>query len=1128
LEETQSLIAANRAAIRHAQHYHLRTARSSFDANPAARVHRMLAGDELPSEIRAVVDEHDSLTTTPRQLEDVMVTHFEGVFAIPLPPPPALSPRAAAPAAPDPPTPPEMLFQKPSIQPGWFDGLMDAPTQAELVRLLSDAPLVSSPGLDGVSVGLWKQAVQRVPSVRVHMLALFASCLRTSAFPSAWKTSVIVPLVKDASKERLMTNIRPISLQSCLGKLLGKLLARRLGTILQRHPILNPAQRGFVLGGNSAKCIDEVLDAWDWSRGGQKHELYTIFYDIAQAYDSVEREPLERAMKRLNLPEPFVRLVISSLSGLTSCIRTVHGLSRQFAVHRSLRQGDPLAPLLFIILMDGLHDGLLRNPFTGSFHGCTLTYGRVPHKIPSVGFADDTGVLANTLADLAVQNSWVQYFMRFNRLRLNAKKSELVGRGADGAPVTAAALALHDITIEGVAITPVDHSRPIRYLGVHSTFDGDWSEQRRRAVSMIAMFTRVAVKFKLSVRDAVYMFNTFLITKLELALRYVHGPGTAAWLAGCDRLLFGTVRHLVKSPLLLSHSTLSVLLGLRMPSRMEQVIKVSELFQRLNSSDAQWGSLGRTIARAHLPSTASAHAAAPVLPALERCNRVARAAGLLAKQLLWSSTLSAPESNRPGHRREHLFAQSSPVAGVPTHATASSTVHFAEGPIHIAHDCWTGWSGPLDSLHHTVDVYTDGSYSSDSGQSSWSVALGTAWLDDHHHSVPLEHQLTLNHVGGATLIGSDISCTSGIYPAELQAIARALAMLPLSLHLVVHSDSQSSIAAIGAFDSEHNERRRLRMAARTILQLLQSLLVRRRAAGGTARFLHVAAHSDCTDIHSVGNRLADLRANTSRGNVHSSPNGLRQLPLHACEPYFHLVDERSRTIINDIRHTARARVDALSFEKWLLRLDDQGDFACEGILALSRVVMSIGSPGEQQALVHCATNSVHQYWPLPPAGDGRGARDASPLLKLQCDDCAVPLTIGHLAVCPSLRATQTRAALCNIILRHLGALPHCASWLRSRLLVGPGRPPPLLSRLLLSLFPLPAAASPSDAARHLPRCMIGGFTTRECGHAARLLLFPSHADGRSAVDHLRLKCLHFVFAHFQSLKPSPPPAPRVR
>ena len=81
-----------------------------------------------------------------------------------------------------------------------------------------------------------------------------------------------------------MSNVRPISLQSCLGKLLNKLLAHRLGDILALHPILHPAQRGFVNGGSITKCIDELLDAWEWSRKGG-HELYTLLYDIKQAYD---------------------------------------------------------------------------------------------------------------------------------------------------------------------------------------------------------------------------------------------------------------------------------------------------------------------------------------------------------------------------------------------------------------------------------------------------------------------------------------------------------------------------------------------------------------------------------------------------------------------------------------------------------------------------------------------------------------------------------------------------------------------------------------------------------------------------------------------------------------------------
>lgn len=218
-----------------------------------------------------------------------------------------------------------------------------------------------------------------------------------------------------------------ISLQSCLGKLLNKLLAHRLSAIFARHPILNVAHRGFIHGGTTTKCIDELLDAWDWSRQNGL-ELHTLFYDI-QAYDSVQKDVMLRALRRIHLPESFVQLVADSLSGLTSCIRTPYGLTRSFDVLRSLRQGDPLAPLLFVILMDALHDGLELNPFTGTIEGCVITIKEQSIYIPSLGYADDTTVLAFPLAALAIQNKWVHYFMSFNKMRLNPLKCELIGWG---------------------------------------------------------------------------------------------------------------------------------------------------------------------------------------------------------------------------------------------------------------------------------------------------------------------------------------------------------------------------------------------------------------------------------------------------------------------------------------------------------------------------------------------------------------------------------------------------------------------------------------------------------------------------------------------------------------------------
>jgi hypothetical protein len=290
---------------------------------------------------------------------------------------------------------------------------------------------------------------------------------------------VIVPLIKDEKKERTTSNVRPISLQSCLGKLIMKLLAHRLGRILARFSILNPAQRGFIHGRSISKCIDELLDAWEHGRD-HNSEQYTLFYDIKQAYDSVQRDVLARAMRRLRMPAGFVDLIVDSMSGLSSCVRTPFGVSPHFAVERSLRKGCPLAPLLFVILMDALHDGLEVNPFTGARVGLMLKLrrGGPDEPLPSLDFADDTNALANTRDNLCILHEWVLHFMRFNLMQLNHGKCELVGRGADGAPVTEATVAAAGIAIDGHSLarwpTPLQSATSactaaLMAIGLHNT-----------------------------------------------------------------------------------------------------------------------------------------------------------------------------------------------------------------------------------------------------------------------------------------------------------------------------------------------------------------------------------------------------------------------------------------------------------------------------------------------------------------------------------------------------------------------------------------------------------------------------------------------------------------------------------
>ena len=106
--------------------------REPFEASPASAAHRMLQSDALPSQLYSVVDS-GQLTSTAEELQEVMVQHFEAVFALP-----------SADAAPLSPTPPAMLFDKPGIEPSWLDSLTSPVSESELLDSLSAASAMSA------------------------------------------------------------------------------------------------------------------------------------------------------------------------------------------------------------------------------------------------------------------------------------------------------------------------------------------------------------------------------------------------------------------------------------------------------------------------------------------------------------------------------------------------------------------------------------------------------------------------------------------------------------------------------------------------------------------------------------------------------------------------------------------------------------------------------------------------------------------------------------------------------------------------------------------------------------------------------------------------------------------------
>jgi len=100
--------------------------------------------------------------------------------------------------------------------------------------------------------------------------------------------------------------------------------------------------------------------------------------------------------------------------------------TEEFKPSRGLRQGDPLAPFLFLVVVEGLA-GLVRQAVkTNMLHG--LKIGRKEVDVCLLQYADDTLFLCeNSFTNVVTLKAILRGFEIASGLKINFHKSKLVG-----------------------------------------------------------------------------------------------------------------------------------------------------------------------------------------------------------------------------------------------------------------------------------------------------------------------------------------------------------------------------------------------------------------------------------------------------------------------------------------------------------------------------------------------------------------------------------------------------------------------------------------------------------------------------------------------------------------------------
>ncbi|CAK9829662.1 Retrovirus-related Pol polyprotein from type-2 retrotransposable element R2DM [Anthophora retusa] len=387
----------------------------------------------------------------------------------------------------------------------------------ELITKFKKIKAKTAAGADGI-----EKAHLRKRGALFVLAKLCNLLMMSRVYPEQWKVNRTTLIPKPGKSVEDVANWRPITIGSLLGRLYSAMIDKRIRSKTSQ----NLRQKGFTKEDGckyNIAILNSALATIKEKEGG-----IIVIIDISKAFDTVPHKALCDALDVKGVPATIGKYITEMYNGCKTRISCKGKEIVDVALRRGVKQGDPLSPLLFNLIID---------PIIGKIDETSEGVRVGDERISIMAFADDLVLLAKTKEEAQSQAKSIYTYLGKLGMKISIEKClsfQVVCKNKTWH------LQNPNIRLGRQSIPYADPDKTIEYLGATVN---PWHGLRKFSEKSLIEAMKTIKQMKLKPHQKVNLIRTYLLPRFTHQL--VANPPSLGLLDRIDQEVKGIIKDIL-------------------------------------------------------------------------------------------------------------------------------------------------------------------------------------------------------------------------------------------------------------------------------------------------------------------------------------------------------------------------------------------------------------------------------------------------------------------------------------------------------------------------------------------------------------------------------------------------------